>query len=73
MPRTARYLYLAILALTLPTLAQTPAQLPANGPWNNDLVVARSKDTPPSQWILGRGWDQNRWGDTRFPTPCCRP
>ena len=31
-------------------------------------VIARAKDTPAGQWILGRGWDQNQWGDTRFPT-----
>ena len=30
-------------------------------------VIARAKDTPAGQWILGRGWDQNQWGDTRFP------
>lgn len=31
-------------------------------------VVAKAKGTPSGQWITGRGWDQNRWGDTRFPT-----
>ena len=31
-------------------------------------VVARAKKTQPGQWIIGRGWDQNDWGDTRFPT-----
>jgi predicted amidohydrolase YtcJ len=31
-------------------------------------VVARSKGVPAGQWILGRGWDQNQWGDTHFPT-----
>ena len=31
-------------------------------------VVARAKDVPAGQWILGRGWDQNQWGDTRFPS-----
>jgi hypothetical protein len=31
-------------------------------------VVAKAQTTPPGQWITGRGWDQNRWGDTRFPT-----
>jgi hypothetical protein len=31
-------------------------------------VVARARTTPKGQWILGRGWDQNAWGDTRFPT-----
>jgi predicted amidohydrolase YtcJ len=31
-------------------------------------VVARAKDVPAGQWMVGRGWDQNDWGDTRFPT-----
>jgi predicted amidohydrolase YtcJ len=31
-------------------------------------VVARAKTAQPGQWIIGRGWDQNDWGDTRFPT-----
>jgi len=31
-------------------------------------VVERAKQTPKGQWVLGRGWDQNDWGDTRFPT-----
>ncbi|MBX6332529.1 MAG: amidohydrolase, partial [Gemmatimonadaceae bacterium] len=31
-------------------------------------VVARAKRMPAGSWVLGRGWDQNRWGDTRFPT-----
>jgi predicted amidohydrolase YtcJ len=31
-------------------------------------VAARVKDAPAGGWIIGRGWDQNKWGDTRFPT-----
>lgn len=31
-------------------------------------VVERAKDTPKGQWILGRGWDQNDWGNTAWPT-----
>lgn len=31
-------------------------------------VVERAKTTPKGSWIEGRGWDQNAWGDTRFPT-----
>ncbi|HUQ81013.1 MAG TPA: amidohydrolase [Gemmatimonadaceae bacterium] len=31
-------------------------------------VTARAKTAQPGQWIIGRGWDQNDWGDTRFPT-----
>lgn len=31
-------------------------------------VAARVKDVPAARWVIGRGWDQNKWGDTRFPT-----
>ncbi len=31
-------------------------------------VVERARSTPKGSWIIGRGWDQNAWGDTRFPT-----
>jgi predicted amidohydrolase YtcJ len=31
-------------------------------------VAARVKDVPAGRWVIGRGWDQNKWGDTRFPT-----
>src|SRR5688500_1170407 len=31
-------------------------------------VVARAREVPAGTWIVGRGWDQNDWGDTRFPT-----
>lgn len=31
-------------------------------------VVERAKSVPKGMWIEGRGWDQNAWGDTRFPT-----
>ncbi len=31
-------------------------------------VVERAKSVPPGQWIRGRGWDQNDWAVTTFPT-----
>jgi len=31
-------------------------------------VKAWSKDMKPGEWILGRGWDQNRWPSKEFPT-----
>ena len=31
-------------------------------------VAERIKNTPSGRWVIGRGWDQNHWGDTRFPT-----
>ena len=33
-----------------------------------EKVVARLNGAPAGRWIHGRGWDQNKWGDTRFPT-----
>jgi predicted amidohydrolase YtcJ len=33
-----------------------------------ERVVARLNGVPAGRWVLGRGWDQNKWGDTRFPT-----
>jgi predicted amidohydrolase YtcJ len=30
-------------------------------------VVERRAATAPGRWIVGRGWDQNDWADTRFP------
>ena len=31
-------------------------------------VVAKSTSVPKGTWITGRGWDQNDWGVTDFPT-----
>lgn len=31
-------------------------------------VVARAQELPAGTWIQGRGWDQNDWGNTAFPT-----
>ncbi|HEX7938147.1 MAG TPA: amidohydrolase [Gemmatimonadaceae bacterium] len=31
-------------------------------------IAAKAKELPPGIWITGRGWDQNDWPDTRFPT-----
>jgi predicted amidohydrolase YtcJ len=31
-------------------------------------VASRVRSAAGGQWINGRGWDQNKWGDTRFPT-----
>ena len=31
-------------------------------------VVERARQLPAGAWVIGRGWDQNDWGDTRFPT-----
>jgi len=31
-------------------------------------VAERARTARPGEWIRGRGWDQNDWSDTRFPT-----
>jgi predicted amidohydrolase YtcJ len=37
-----------------------------------DTIVARVADrvrtAQPNAWVIGRGWDQNKWGNTQFPT-----
>jgi hypothetical protein len=33
-----------------------------------DRVKAHARDVKPGVWILGRGWDQNRWASKEFPT-----
>jgi predicted amidohydrolase YtcJ len=30
-------------------------------------VAARVATAPPERWIVGRGWDQTRWPEARFP------
>jgi hypothetical protein len=31
-------------------------------------VAAKARTVAPGVWVTGRGWDQNRWADTRFPS-----
>jgi hypothetical protein len=31
-------------------------------------VAARARTARAGEWIRGRGWNQNEWADTRFPT-----
>lgn len=33
-----------------------------------DIVSRKVRDVHAEQWILGRGWDQNRWQKVEFPT-----
>ena len=33
-----------------------------------DLVENKAQVLPPGSWIRGRGWDQNDWQNTAFPT-----
>lgn len=32
-----------------------------------EMVLAKVKETEPGKWIQGRGWDQNKWKDQKFP------
>ncbi len=32
------------------------------------VVAEAAKSRPPEEWLLGRGWDQNRWPGQQFPT-----
>lgn len=32
------------------------------------MVQQRVKQLPPGTWIVGRGWDQNKWPSKQFPT-----
>jgi predicted amidohydrolase YtcJ len=53
-------------------LAQKLRAVDLVGSRSYDEVIARvaekAKTLPKGTWITGRGWDQNAWGDTRFPT-----
>ena len=31
-------------------------------------VADRAAELPPGRWIIGRGWDQNTWEDSTFPS-----
>lgn len=33
-----------------------------------DVMVKAAKDRPATEWLVGRGWDQNRWPGQQFPT-----
>ena len=33
-----------------------------------ERVARRAGQLPANSWVIGRGWDQNDWSDTRFPT-----
>lgn len=52
-------------------LGQGLQTLDLRGTGSYDAVIAkvieRRDATPPGRWIVGRGWDQNDWADTRFP------
>lgn len=32
------------------------------------IVIDAAKSRPVGEWLLGRGWDQNRWPGQQFPT-----
>jgi predicted amidohydrolase YtcJ len=53
-------------------LGQSLRNVDLVGAKSYDEVIARvvrfARGQPGGTWIAGRGWDQNDWGDTRFPT-----
>ncbi|MGA6181013.1 amidohydrolase [Stenotrophomonas sp. NPDC077421] len=52
-------------------LGQTLMQADLTGADSRAEVVARLQRFAadhPDGWLLGNGWDQNRWADTRFPS-----
>ncbi|KRG69752.1 amidohydrolase [Stenotrophomonas terrae] len=53
-------------------LGNTLMQADLTGARNRGEVVERlkafEKTLAPGEWLLGRGWDQNRWDNTDFPT-----
>lgn len=53
-------------------LGTTLQRVNVAGSSSYDEVIARvqtwAKNVRPGQWILGRGWDQNRWPSKEFPS-----
>jgi predicted amidohydrolase YtcJ len=53
-------------------LGNTLQRVNLAGASSYDEVIARvrayARNARPGQWILGRGWDQNRWPTKEFPT-----
>lgn len=53
-------------------LGNTLMQADLTGARNRGEVLERlkafEKNLAPGEWLLGRGWDQNRWDNTDFPT-----
>jgi predicted amidohydrolase YtcJ len=33
-----------------------------------ERIARRVAESPPGTWITGQGWNESRWGETRFPT-----
>ncbi|RLB55539.1 MAG: amidohydrolase, partial [Deltaproteobacteria bacterium] len=58
--------------LHLRSLGRARRSVDLLGAQSADEVIARIREaaanTPPGQWIRGRGWDQNDWAETVFPT-----
>jgi predicted amidohydrolase YtcJ len=53
-------------------LGEALEQVDLGGAASFEEVVRRvreaARDLPPGAWVRGRGWDQNRWPEKRFPT-----
>jgi predicted amidohydrolase YtcJ len=61
---TDSHLHLASLATRLATIDLHHARSLVEA---QRRVAARAATAPPGQWLIGGGFDKNRWGD-RFPT-----
>lgn len=52
-------------------LGQKNSEAILDGSKSIEEVILRLKEFAPrssSKWLIGRGWDQNRWPDQKFPT-----
>jgi predicted amidohydrolase YtcJ len=53
-------------------LGEALEQVDLGGAATYDEVMRRVREAarglPPGAWVRGRGWDQNRWPEKRFPT-----
>ena len=56
----------------LTELGQTLHEADLSGSLSYDEVIERTKahsgTVPKGEWIMGHGWDQNRWASKQFPT-----
>ncbi len=48
--------------------AQSEVDLTETNSWNEILELLQSETVAPGECLKGRGWDQNDWANTDFPT-----
>jgi len=59
------HVHFVLFALSLQRIDLTGAGSKAEA---LECVKARAQATPPTDWVLGGGWDRNLWEETDFPT-----